>query len=166
MVQRPHLRVILSPCSPGLCGDVLSCLICPRDSEVELVQGGERVWREVWRVEGTTLSLLPPSPPLARLSGKQSRCCMLKMEPRWVSTTHSAVWKASSCGKLSREPRQPHNSPHPDWRPALQRQFEEKREKKSKFVEGFEKSMGGGCTAKRAEVKERNIEINLGWKVE
>lgn len=98
MVQRLHLRVILSPCSPGLCGDVLSCLICPRDSEVELVQGGEKVWREVWRVEGTTISL-PPSPPLALLSDKQSRWCMLKMEPRWISTTHSAVWKASSLWK-------------------------------------------------------------------
>lgn len=128
MVQRPHLGVILSLCSPGLCGDVLSCLICPRDSEVELVRGGERVWKEVWSVDGATRSLPPPKPllsPACRVNNPGAACSRWSLAEYQQHTLRCK--KPLLRGKLSREPRHPRNSPRPDWRPPLQRQFGERR---------------------------------------
>lgn len=158
MVKRPHLRAILFPCSLGLCGDVLSCLICPWDSEVELVQGGESVERGLKSRGGTTLSLSPhhlPS-PACRVNNPGAACS------RWSLTEYQqhTLWREKPLlhGKLSREPRQPHNSPHPDWRPALK----DSLGKREWILEGIEKSKGvvGYRGQQRIEVKERCIESN------
>lgn len=99
---------IFSPCSPGPCGDVLSCLICLRDSEVELVQGGERVRREVWRVDGDNALAVPPS-HVCRVNNLAAACSRWSLAEYQQRTPRRE--KPLLGEKLSGEPRQPHNSP-------------------------------------------------------
>lgn len=119
---------------------------------------GESIERGLKSRGWMTLSLSPhhlPS-PACRVNNPRAACS------RWSLTEYQQHTlrheKPLLYGKLSREPRQPHNSPRSDWRPALQ----DSLGKRECILEGIEKSKGvvGYRGQQRIEVKERSIESN------
>ncbi len=99
---------------------------------------GASIERGLKRRGGTTLSLSPHHllSPACRVNNPGAACSRWSLTEYQQNTLRHE--KPLLHGKLSREPRQPHNSPRPDWRPALQ----DSLGKRECILKGIEKSKG------------------------